>query len=86
METEVSELAHQLETRKLVERAKGLVMSLGDVDYETAAELLGRCDHEVKTAVVMARTGVDVDAARARLDAAGGSLRAALDDVRRKDL
>lgn len=65
-------------SRKLVERAKGLVMHLGGVDYEHAAELLEATDHQVKTAVVVARRGGTPAAARARLDRAGGSLRAAL--------
>ena len=41
-------------SQKLVERAKGLVMHLGGVDYEEAGALLERCDYEVKPAVVMA--------------------------------
>lgn len=65
-------------SRKLVERAKGLVMHLADVDYDTAATLLARTDHEVKTAVVMARGDLDVVHARAALERAGGSLRGAL--------
>ncbi len=68
-------------SRKLVERAKGLVMHLGGVDYGRAATLLADSDHQVKTAVVMARDGVTPAEARARLDRAGGSLRAALSDA-----
>lgn len=68
-------------SRKLVERAKGLVMHLGGVDYERAAALLADSDHQVKTAVVMARVGGTSAEARARLDRAGGSLRAALSDA-----
>ena len=66
-------------SRKLVERATGLVMHLADVDYEEAARVLRAADHQVKTAVVMARRGLDVATARAQLERAAGSLRAALE-------
>ena len=68
-------------SRKLIERAKGLVMHLGGVDYDTAADLLARAEHEVKTAVVMARGAGSVADARARVRAAAGSLRAALEGL-----
>lgn len=72
-------------SRKLIERAKGLVMHLGGVDYERATALLLATDHQVKTAVVMARRQVDAAAAREVLAVVGGSLRAALDAASPED-
>ena len=63
---------------KLVERAKGLVMHLGGVDYDRAAELLKQSESDVKIAVLLAR-GMDLPTARLRLAAADGFLRRALD-------
>jgi N-acetylmuramic acid 6-phosphate etherase len=63
---------------KLKERAKGLVMLLGDVDYERASELLQATDYAVKPAVIMAREGLTPEAASTRLAAARGLLRLAL--------
>lgn len=67
-------------SQKLVERAKGLVMQLGEVEYEEAARLLDLTGFRVKHAVLMARQGVDLDEAGRRLDAAEGRLRIALGD------
>lgn len=67
-------------SQKLIERAKGLVMQLGDTSYEEAARLLDATDFRVKHAVIMARHGVDLEEAGRRLDAAEGRLRVALGD------
>ena len=66
-------------SRKLIERAKGLVMQLGGIDYEQATELLAQTAHRVKPAVLMARTGADLEQAEAWLAAADGHLRKALE-------
>jgi N-acetylmuramic acid 6-phosphate etherase len=65
-------------SRKLVERAKGLVMEIGGVDYATAANLLERTDGKVKPAVLMARQRIDRTEAERRLEMAHGRLREAL--------
>lgn len=65
-------------SRKLVERAKGLVMLLGGVSYERATELLDCTGYRVKTAVIIARTGVDPARAEAWLEETRGHLRDAL--------
>ncbi len=67
-------------SQKLVERAKGLVMRLSDVDYEAAGTLLEASDYQVKPAVVMARRGIDFAAAQELLAASGGLLRRVLED------
>jgi len=66
-------------SQKLVERAKGLVMELGGVDYDRAAALLDETGFRVKHAVLMAREQVSLDEAQRRLEAAQGRLRAALE-------
>ncbi|MDP9023941.1 MAG: N-acetylmuramic acid 6-phosphate etherase [Candidatus Eremiobacteraeota bacterium] len=63
---------------KLRGRALRLVMQLGEVDETRAAELLAQADGRVKVAVVMARCSLDAGGARARLEAAHGSLRNSL--------
>ncbi len=65
-------------SEKLVERAKGLVMQIGGVEYAEASRLLDATGFQVKPAVLMARLGVDLTEARLRLESAGGLLRKAL--------
>lgn len=65
-------------SRKLEERAKGLVMTLAGVDYPAATSLLAECDGEVKTAVLVAHARITPAQARQRLADAGGVLRRAL--------
>jgi N-acetylmuramic acid 6-phosphate etherase len=63
---------------KLVRRATRIVAELAGVDAAQARALVKEAG-EVKTAVVMGKLSLDVVAARARLEAAGGHLRRALD-------
>jgi len=63
---------------KLQERAKGIISLLGGVDYERAAEVFEASGRNVKTSVVMARTGVGRDEAERALSAADGFLARAL--------
>jgi N-acetylmuramic acid 6-phosphate etherase len=61
---------------KLVDRAIRIVCAAcPELSREQAAELLERGGREVKTAIVMARCGMDAAAARAALAAANGRLR-----------
>jgi N-acetylmuramic acid 6-phosphate etherase len=64
---------------KLRQRAEGIVADLVGCEPGVASDLLDAADEEVKTAVLMGLTGLDATAARARLTAARGYLRAALD-------
>ncbi len=66
--------------RKLVERAKRVLMIATDADYATAERTLDAAGGHVKTALVMLLAGVDADAARARLARAEGFVRLALHD------
>lgn len=65
-------------SRKLQERAMNLLCDLGGVERNRATLLLGAAGGNVKTAIVMARTGLDVVEARQRLEFHGGFLRQAL--------
>ncbi len=63
---------------KLRERARRIVSEACDLSPSDSAELLERCDDEVKTAIVVGRTGLDPVAARVRLAATGGRIQAAI--------
>jgi N-acetylmuramic acid 6-phosphate etherase len=63
---------------KLVERGKGIVMMLAGFDYEEASRVYELSGRNVKVAVVMARKGVDANAAERMLADAGGFLARAL--------
>jgi N-acetylmuramic acid 6-phosphate etherase len=64
--------------QKLVARATRIVAEAVPCSPEDAADLLGRAEKDVKTAIVMGRLGLDRDHATARLAAANGILRKAL--------
>lgn len=66
---------------KLLDRAVRIVAQVGGVDRAQALALLEAADRETKTAIVMARLGVDAQTARARLAGAEGILRAVIGDV-----
>jgi len=63
---------------KLRWRAQRIVREVTGLSREAAAELLQRCDGEVKTALVVHLSGVDVETARERLRQAQGRVRVAL--------
>jgi N-acetylmuramic acid 6-phosphate etherase len=64
---------------KLRDRALRIIEAAGAVSREEAARLYETADGEVKTAIVMATCGLEADASRERLRAAGGHVRKALD-------
>lgn len=64
---------------KLLRRAVALTMRAADCDEALARQTLQACDNNVKVAVVAIKNGSDIDSARARLAAAGDSVRRALD-------
>ncbi len=68
----------QMTNKKLVERAKRIVMTITGVTYEEATEYLEKAGWHVKTALVMILAGVDVDEAKERLKKADGFVRKAL--------
>jgi N-acetylmuramic acid 6-phosphate etherase len=66
---------------KLQARAVSVLRQVTGLDEAQAITLLGVCGGEVKTAIVAARAGTSPEAARARLAAADGSLRTALEGM-----
>lgn len=63
---------------KLRERSALMVAELAGVELEVARQTLGEAGGVIKLAVVMLLRSLDVEAAQAALDAAGGNLRQAL--------
>jgi N-acetylmuramic acid 6-phosphate etherase len=63
---------------KLARRAVRLTMLATGADEATAERALGECGFQIKVAIVAIATGIGVEAARARLAAAKGSVRAAM--------
>ncbi|EUB96650.1 N-acetylmuramic acid 6-phosphate etherase [Rhizobium sp. CF080] len=64
--------------QKLVARAARIVMQATDCTAEEARRVLDLTGNDVKLAILIALTGMDVDTARTALDDAGGFLRKAI--------
>lgn len=71
----------KLTNKKLVERARRIIMMFTQFDYEACARLLDAADGHVKTALVMGLSGKDKAASKALLDAHGGFIRSALQSI-----
>jgi len=71
----------QMNSKKLEERAKRVVMIVTGLEYEEAAKYLEMAGGHVKTALVMILSGVDADEAKERLKKANGFVREALKHV-----
>lgn len=67
-----------LTNKKLVERAKRILMIFADIDYPKAEELLETSGGHVKTALLMALGNLDVSDAKALLQKNNGFVRKAL--------
>jgi N-acetylmuramic acid 6-phosphate etherase len=65
-------------SEKLIERAKGIIMMLADLDYDKAAEFFEESGRNVKIAVVMAKLGLARKEAETALAKANGFLARAL--------
>ena len=70
----------QATNKKLEDRSIRIVTLLTESSSAAAGELLASCNGELKTAIVCSRLGIAPDEARARIDAANGILRVALQD------
>lgn len=68
----------QLTNQKLHERARRILVTYAGVSYEEAVRLLDESGGHVKTALVMALSGLSASQARNRLEAANGFIRKAL--------
>lgn len=73
----------KLTNKKLVERARRIIMMFTHFDYEECARLLDEADGHVKTALVMGLSGKDKAASKALLEAHGGFIRSALQSIGR---
>ena len=69
----------QLTNAKLVERAKKTIMTICNVDYATAGDLLEKSQGHVKSALVMSLGEVDYPRAQELLEKAKGFVRVAID-------
>ena len=69
----------KLNSRKLEERAKRILMATTNADYKTATDYLRRADGHVKTALVMIKKKVSVSEAKMRLAKTDGFVRKALE-------
>ena len=68
----------QMTNKKLIERAKRIVMTITGVSYEEATEYLEKSGYHVKSALVMILAKVDFEHAKARLEKADGFVRRAI--------
>jgi len=71
----------QMNSKKLQERSKRVVMMVTGVEYEEAARVLDRSGGHVKTAIVMILAKVDAGEARERLRQADGFVRGAIEGM-----
>ncbi len=71
----------QMNSKKLEERAKRVVMIVTGLEYEEAAKYLELAGGHVKTALVMILSGVDAEEAKERLKKANGFVREALKHI-----
>jgi N-acetylmuramic acid 6-phosphate etherase len=69
----------QMTNKKLVERAKKVVMTITSAEYDAAERALFDAKGHVKTALVMLKANVGYDEAVKRLERASGFVRAAID-------
>ena len=68
----------QLTNRKLVERAKRIIVLATGVSYERASEILEQSEGHVKTGIVMAAADISPEEARKMIAQAGGTVRSAI--------
>ncbi len=71
----------QMTNKKLVERAKRVVMTITGLTYDEATTYLDEAGGHVKTALVMIKAGVSADEAKRRLDLTEGFVRKAIEFV-----
>jgi len=69
---------------KLEKRAAAIVAEAAEVSLDTAAEVLARAEDDLRSAIVMARTGVDAERAREAVRQHGGRVRDALRDIEQR--
>ena len=70
----------QTNNNKLMQRACKIVMELGEVNKKEASDLLIKTGNQIKTAILMAKFGLNLESANKRLESVGGYLDQILDD------
>jgi N-acetylmuramic acid 6-phosphate etherase len=68
----------QMTNKKLIERAKRIVMTITGVDYKEATKYLEESDYHVKSALVMILADVSFEEATERLEKSDGFVRRAI--------
>ena len=71
----------QMTNKKLVERAKRVVMTITGLTYDEATKYLQEAGGHVKTALVMIKANVSAEEAKRRLDLSDGFVRKAIELV-----
>lgn len=70
----------KMNSRKLEERAKRVLMIATGVNYETASDVLKKANGHVKTAIVMIKANVSMREAKRRLERSKGFVRYAIEN------
>jgi N-acetylmuramic acid 6-phosphate etherase len=70
----------QMTNKKLVERSRGTVMTICDISYTEASDLLREANGHVKSALVMHLAAITYDEALERLEKNNGFVRLAIQD------
>ncbi len=67
--------------KKLIERAKSIIIDASGCDYDTASEYLVITDNDVKLAITMLKTKLPLDEAKTLLEAHSGHITKALESL-----
>jgi N-acetylmuramic acid 6-phosphate etherase len=70
----------QVKNEKLKDRAERIIMTITDLDRDTACKLLTKAKGNVKTAIVMHKLQIDYEDAKKKLDKCEGFVRNVLMD------
>jgi N-acetylmuramic acid 6-phosphate etherase len=71
----------QMTNKKLIERAKKIIMTITGISYDAASEFLEKADGHVKTALVMIKANIDAVEAKQRLIKSDGFVRKAIEGI-----
>jgi N-acetylmuramic acid 6-phosphate etherase len=72
----------QPKSKKLIERSKRIIMIVAEVSYEDAHNFLQQANGQLKPAILMAITKLDLAGAKDLLDRNGGFIKKALHELR----
>ncbi len=73
----------QLTNKKLIERAKKIIMNISGIDYDSAVDLLKQSNGNVKIALLMAITDLDINQANTALASANGKIKDAIKNIKK---